>query len=94
MSDHPTVARRFVLLGGESYYAAGGFNDFRSSHVTLSGALAEAARLENSRRYGEAIDWWHVWDCVTKSIVAKSTSQAYGASDSGPTLDGVRGDAP
>ena len=86
---YPAVARRYVLLGGEAYYAAGGFNDFISSHDTLDAATAEAARLEGLKGF-DAVDWWHIWDCVSNSVVAKSDSQAYGASDKGPTLDELR----
>lgn len=85
----PAVARRFVLLGGEDYYAAGGFNDFISSHDTLEDALKEARRLEGERKI-DSVEWWHVWDCSTNSVVAKSDHQAYGASNDGPTLDELR----
>jgi len=84
------VARRFVLLGGECYYAAGGFNDFLSSHDTLEAALVEAKRRVDSAWSRESVDWWHVWDCGTNSVVAVSDYQAHGASDKGPTLDELR----
>jgi hypothetical protein len=85
MDSRPDVLRRFILLGGETLYAAGGFNDFISSHDSLNAAVAEARRLESLRSMS-AIDWWHVWDCVTNSVVAKSEGQAFGASDDGPKL--------
>ena len=86
---YPAVARRFVLLGGENYYAAGGFNDFLSSHGTIEAAMAEASRL-SALPYGYSIEWWHVWDCSTNSVVAKSEVQAYGASNDGPKLGELR----
>ena len=82
MDERPNVLRRFILLGGDTYYAAGGFNDFISSHDSLDAAVDEARRRESLRSM-DAFDWWHVWDCVTNSVVAKSESQAYGASDEG-----------
>jgi hypothetical protein len=85
MDERPNVLRRFILLGGDTYYAAGGFNDFISSHDSLDAAVDEARRRESLRSM-DAFDWWHVWDCVTNSVVAKSESQAYGASDDGPKL--------
>lgn len=89
-TGYPAVARRFVLLGGEDYYAAGGFNDFISSHDTLDGALKEASFRERSAKRSDCVEWWHIWDCGTNSVVAKSDHQAYGASNDGPTLDGLR----
>jgi hypothetical protein len=85
MDERPNVLRRFILLGGETHYAHGAFNDYISSHDSLDAAVAEARRRESLRRM-DAIDWWHVWDCDTNSVVAKSESQAYGASDDGPKL--------
>jgi len=85
MDERPNVLRRFILLGGDTHYAAGGFNDFISSHDNLDAAVAEARRRESLRSMS-AIDWWHVWDCVTNSVVAKSESQAYGVSGDGPEL--------
>jgi hypothetical protein len=85
MDARPHVLRRFILLGGDTYYAAGGFNDFISSFDSLDDAVAEA-RLRESFRSIDSFDWWHVWDCVTNSVVAKSERQAYGASDDGPKL--------
>lgn len=86
-TGYPAVARRFVLLGGEDYYATGGFNDFISSHDTLESALKEARFRESAKR-SDCVEWWHIWDCGTNSVVAKSDHQAYGASNDGPTLDG------
>jgi flavin-binding protein dodecin len=87
MVERQDVLRRFILLGGDTHYAKGGFNDFISSHDSLDAAVAEARRRESLRSGSvSAIDWWHVWDCVTNSVVAKSESQAYGVSGDGPEL--------
>ena len=85
MDERPDLLRRFILLGGQTHYAHGGFNDFVSSHDSVDAAVAEARRRESLRSM-DSFDWWHVWDCVTNSVVAKSESQAYGASDDGPEL--------
>ena len=55
MDERQDVLRRFILLGGDTYYAAGGFNDFISSHVSLRSAVTKARRLE-SRLGAGAID--------------------------------------
>jgi hypothetical protein len=68
------VLRRFILLGDETYYATGGFHDFISSHDSLDAAVAEACRLESLNGMGN-IGWWHVWDCVTNSVVANSETK-------------------
>jgi len=88
-AGYPAVSRRFALLGGQSYYARGGFHDFLSSHDTIEAAVSEARRLSSLRRIDE-IEWWHVWDCSTNSVVARSDGQAYGASDDWPKLDEIR----
>ena len=85
MDERQDVLRRFILLGGDTHYAKGGFNDFISSFDYLDAAVAEARRLESLNGIDD-IGWWHVWDCVTNSVVAKSESQAHGASDDGPEL--------
>jgi hypothetical protein len=77
------IKRRFVLLGGETYYAKGGFCDFISSHNTLKEALL-ASDTATIGRYNESLEWWQVWDCETNSLVAWSECQAYGSEDGCP----------
>lgn len=86
MNNTYSVKRRYVLLGGSSYYAAGGFNDFISSFDTLEEAQNEAIRLEELKRM-DSIDWWHIWDCENNSIVAKGEGTAYGADENGPRFE-------
>jgi hypothetical protein len=88
MEQRSHILRRFVLLGGETYYARGGFQDFHSSHDTLEDAIASARVAENSPKYLDQIEWWQVWDCETNAVVAVSDGSAYGASDPWPKLDG------
>lgn len=83
------VTRRFVLLGGQDcYYARGGFHDFLSSHDTLSEAVAKGKAGEAAKRYADQLEWWHVWDCQQNTVVACSKTQAYGAPNGPPVLDG------
>jgi len=85
MAD-PIATRRFILLCGETYYARGGFHDFITSYDFLDDAMSTGRSLELSKDHNEAIEWWHIWDCEIKSVVACSESQAHGASDKAPTL--------
>lgn len=87
MNNTYSVKRRYVLLGGQAYYATGGFNDFISSFDTLEEAQNEAIRLEELKGM-YSLDWWHIWDCENNSIVAKGKGVAYGADENGPRLDG------
>ncbi len=87
MEPHPHVLRRFVLLGGETYYARGGFQDFISSHDTIGEAVTKAIAMEGERPEESSIEWWHVWDCETNAVVAASKYSAHGTRDPWPKLD-------
>lgn len=78
---------KYLLFGGEFYYAKGGFHDFIISSDDL-GTLIEPARktAEDTVCHFESLDWWHIVDSETGKIVAGTESQAYGADD----LDGER----
>jgi hypothetical protein len=71
--------KRYLIFGGEIYYARGGFHDFLSSHDDLPTALSCA---EDDGRY----EWWHIYDSETKTIVAYANSQPYGEEYSKPSL--------
>lgn len=85
------MLNRFLVFGGPTYYAAGGFHDFLDSFADIDDALAFADekrpvhpdidRLEN------VYDWWHVFDSKTKQCVAASEFQAYGAPMWAPDLE-------
>lgn len=38
--------KRFMLFGGDEYYAAGGFNDYLGSHATIEEATAAATHCD------------------------------------------------
>lgn len=52
--------KRFLLFGGPTYYAGGGWNDFVSSHDTLEEAVEAADKLHE--QVVNDWDWWHVVD--------------------------------
>ena len=78
---------RFLLFGGEEYYARGGMHDFLSSHDTPLDALMEAGRLEKNE---DGIEWWHVYDCERGKCCGSSEFQAHGAPDRAPLLEAMR----
>lgn len=54
--------KRFLLFRGQTYYAAGGWNDFKGSFDTL-----EEAKATPKVEYCD--DWEHVIDTVSGNIV-------------------------
>lgn len=75
--------KRFLLIGGATYYAEGGMNDFDSSHSTI-----EAAEEEGERRCREQVEfeWWHVFDCDERKCVADNGPPAYGDGEALPAM--------
>lgn len=59
--------KRYILFGGDHYYAAGGWQDFRGDFGDAEEAKADAARLADSDK---DIDWWHIIDLETGKFVA------------------------
>lgn len=86
MEKAPHTLRRFLLLGGENYYARGGMHDFISSHDTLDDAVRSAHAAEDAPKFSDQIDWWHVWDCQKNCVAACGKSCAYGVSEPQPEL--------
>lgn len=68
--------KRYWLFGGDVYYASGGMYDFRGTYATLEAAI-EAGKHELDKILG--LDWFHVWDVETETIVARTERQAHGA---------------
>ena len=85
------MLNRFIVFGGPTYYAAGGFHDFLDSFADLDEAISFATetrpvhpdidRLENVH------EWWHVFDLEARQCVAASECQAYGAPRRAPNLE-------
>jgi hypothetical protein len=64
--------QRFLLFSGYTYYAAGGWLDFKSSFTNLGDAKDEAAKVLDAG----IEDWAHVVDTVTGIIVWESETRA------------------
>lgn len=56
--------KRFLAFSGESYYAAGGWDDFCGAFDLLD----DAEKAATSASYGTGT-WWHVVDTETLEIV-------------------------
>ena len=62
---------KYLMFGGEAYYAKGGFND-------LIGFGESIDSLANSDGVSD-LDWWHIVDAESNMIVAGTDIQAHGA---------------
>lgn len=56
---------KFLLFTYDKYYPKGGWHDFRSSHASVQDAVVVVANMK------EDLDFWHVVDIDTDTIVAK-----------------------
>lgn len=63
---------KYLLFGGDAFYACGGWADFLGKFDSIHAARAEGI--------GKNPDWWHVVDVETGKIVA-AEGRAYGAED-------------
>ncbi len=61
--------KRYLLFGGYSYYAAGGWYDFMGSFDSLGEALRSQQWPEENYQYVDA-PWRHVIDSHTGAMVA------------------------
>lgn len=48
---------KFLVFGGEAYYASGGYNDYIDSFETIDEAREKCIELK-SKYY--TFDWWHI----------------------------------
>ena len=58
--------KRYWLFAGNSFYADGGFSDYRGSFDTIDEAQAEFVEVEKEL-YSEG--WYHVFDSEMERIV-------------------------
>jgi len=65
--------QRFVLFGGTTYYASGGWMDMQEHYADLESAWAAAQELIKS----DWFDWWQIVDLNSGTIVSKSDHQAH-----------------
>lgn len=63
----------FVLFGGTTYYASGGWRDMQEHYPDLESAWAAAQELIKS----DWFDWWQIVDLNLGSVVSQSVSQAH-----------------
>lgn len=68
---------RYILFGGECYYASGGFHDILKGFADLDSACRYAEAAEHSTLH--EIEWWHVVDSETMEVVAESKCLPFGA---------------
>lgn len=69
---------RYLLFGSNNcYYAQGGGHDFLDASDNLE-ELCESNRLK-AKGSDSDIEWWHIFDTESCSIVAGTDAQAYGA---------------
>ena len=62
---------RYLLFGGECYYALGGGFDLLGAGNSIDDLLNSEALNGNN------IDWYHVFDTETREIVAQSEARAH-----------------
>ena len=64
----------YILFGGDDYYPGGGLADYRGKYNTLDEAVtaAKTKEFENTWSAMKLCEWWHVLDCDSWQIVAKS----------------------
>jgi hypothetical protein len=75
--------KRYLIFGGDHFYAMGGFHDFLSSHDVISDAMRCV------KQYPEGyVQWWHIFDSESHEIVAYSGT-AYMAGDESPCLQEI-----
>lgn len=60
---------RYLVFGGDIYYASGGINDFIGSYDTLDAAIEAALKKDD--------DWYHIFDSETKKVVDSSYNKPY-----------------
>lgn len=65
--------KQFVLFGGCTYYASGGWLDQQGDYADLASAWAAAQTLMES----DWFDWWQIVDVDQGKIVSQSEHQAH-----------------
>lgn len=62
---------RYIIFAGPYYYAEGGWGDY----FDVADTLAEAKRSYKNALQVQLIDWAHVVDMTTKTIIIDSLSK-------------------
>lgn len=58
--------KRYLLFIGESFYAGGGWADFRGDFSSVE----KAEIVWEKREYPDSYDWYHIIDAETGKVVA------------------------
>jgi len=78
------MTKRYILMGGQVYYASGGLYDFLGSFDTIHEAITLAHEQEKLNG-GRGISWWHVFCCDRRKVVAVSEWSGFGVQGADPT---------
>ncbi len=55
------MIKQYWLFAGDTYYPAGGMDDYENSFDNIEDAIGQVYHIK--------CDWWHIVDSVTKEIV-------------------------
>jgi hypothetical protein len=69
----------YLLFAGDTYYAKGGFHDYKGIYGSVGSAQKAYSDLEENDPYN--YEWYHVVDANTFEIVDKSETQPHGVDD-------------
>ena len=85
---------RYLLFGGERYYASGGGNDYIGTSDSINDLTNKGESLIGARSTNGLcvnFEWWHVFDSDSCTTVATSDYKPYG-SDELPSWDIISND--
>lgn len=68
---------RYLLFASEAFYPSGGAHDLIEVSDDPAKLIARGRRLTSDESFNAA-EWWHVYDCCDRRIVAGSREQGYG----------------
>ena len=71
------MQKRFLVFGGECYYAAGGFNDFIEGFDLALDAVVHCEKTQNGDEWDDR--WYQVFDSKTNQVIWSSENEPYGA---------------
>lgn len=75
--------KRYLVFGGQCFYARGGFKDLIADAQTASWGRARAleiiAEAQSPGSSSEPLEWWHVVDLHTGEIVDQSDETPLGS---------------
>lgn len=73
MNDDSTPRLSYLLFGGTTYYACGGWLDLLGRYPDQLSAWTAAQEMMQS----DVIEWWQIVDAVTGEMVSKSPNDAH-----------------